>query len=225
MTGAVPSATVMASCFVINPCHLLWRTFPPTFVTDIPTHSLCTIVWKCHFKFKIPPPTLLQQPLRIVVVSHRPNPMRNEPSISRPNLCTGEPLQPSNPPKRRWLSRWTTPTWTGRSLPPRSYPVGLPRRGWSILTRVTRSWSAMRTATRRPRRGASRRRPTLPTITSSSSAPTHRPPSRTFSGQASPHDRTPRAHLHQSPICLRRGRRNRGHRNANRAGRRIGVAM
>jgi hypothetical protein len=36
--------------------------------------------------------------------------------------------------------------------------------------------------------------------------------------------RTPPAHLHQSPIC-RRGRRNRGHHNANRAGRRIGVAM
>ena len=37
-------------------------------------------------------------------------------------------------------------------------------------------------------------------------------------------NRTPPAHSHQSPIC-RRGRRNRGHHNANRAGRRIGVAM
>ena len=31
-------------------------------------------------------------------------------------------------------------------------------------------------------------------------------------------NRTPPAHSHQSPIC-RRGRRNRGHHNANRAGR------
>jgi hypothetical protein len=43
---------------------------------------------------------------------------------------------------------------------------------------------------------------------------TKRPPSHTFSGRARTHDHTPRAHLHQSPICLR-GRRNRGHRNAN----------
>ena len=54
--------------------------------------------------------------------------------------------------------------------------------------------------------------------------PTQRPPSLTFSGRARTHDCTPRAHLHQSPICLR-GRRNHSHHNANRAARRIGVTM
>jgi hypothetical protein len=44
---------------------------------------------------------------------HRPNPVCNKTSVLQPHQSTGEPLQPSNPPKRRQLSRWTTAlTWT-----------------------------------------------------------------------------------------------------------------
>ena len=60
-------------------------------------------------RFEIPPSTLSQQPLCSVVISHRPIPVRDEP-VSRPHLCTSESLQPLNPPKRRRLSKWTTPT-------------------------------------------------------------------------------------------------------------------
>ena len=126
----------------------------------------------------------------------------------------------------------TAPTQTGWSPPPRSDPAGPPRRGWSISPIVaTQSWSLMRMATRRPRRGASRRMPTLPTATATSSSsvpwtPTTTSPSRMVPCQspASPHDCTPRAHSHQSLIhCC--GRRNHGHHNANRVARRIGVTM
>jgi len=70
----------------------------------------------------------------------------------------------------------------------------------------------MRTAMRCPRRGVSRSRPTL-SLTSC-----------TFLGRASPHNYTPRAHSHQSPIHFHR-RRKHGHRNANRVARRIELAM
>ena len=67
-------------------------------VTDLQylrSHSLCTIVRKCHLsvmdsnlRYRLSP-TLLQQPLHSVVLSNCLNPLRKESSVSRPHLCTG----------------------------------------------------------------------------------------------------------------------------------------
>ena len=150
---------------------------------------------------------LLTQPLRCFVNTQYSSPEPRAGQALR-LTCTCEWQQPLNPPKRRHLLKCTTSTQTRGSLSPRSYPAGLSRRGWSIPTSASRSWSAMRTVTRRPRRGASRSSPMLPTMMSSSWALKHRP-SRTFLGRARTHDRTPRVR----------------HHNTNRARRRIGVAM
>ena len=53
------------------------------------------LVMDSNLRYRLSP-TLSQQPLHSVVISHCPNPVHNEPSVSRPHLCTGKPLQPSN---------------------------------------------------------------------------------------------------------------------------------
>ena len=63
-------------------------------VTDLQylsSHSLCTIVRKCHLSI-MDSNLRYRLLLQSVVISHCPNPVRNKPSFSRLHLCTGKPL-------------------------------------------------------------------------------------------------------------------------------------
>ena len=61
--------------------------------TDLPTQRVvnCTVIMVPQrypiLRYRLSP-TLSQQPLCCIVISHRPNPVREEPSVSRPHLCT-----------------------------------------------------------------------------------------------------------------------------------------
>ena len=122
--------------------------------------------------------------------------------------------------------------------------LGIPTRSsLDSVSRPTRTNASRKMTT--TRRISTRRSTRTPSILASSTAastqiprpmtttsPTSMPaPKRShqllltgWSGRASPHDRTPRLHSHQS-LIRRHGRRNCSHHNANRAARRIWVTM
>jgi hypothetical protein len=110
-TEREPVGVLSSTCSaakVLSP-HLGHGPFPPRYLNSVALHhadcfgtcttSLCTMYCtKCHrlnngpvmdsnLRYRLST-TLSQQPLRCIVISHRPNPVRDEPSVSRPHLWT-----------------------------------------------------------------------------------------------------------------------------------------
>ena len=76
--------------------------------TDLPTQRVvnCTVIMVPQrypiLRYRLSP-TLSQQPLCCIVISHRPNPVREEPSVSRPHLWTLDEATMSSNPKHDGL--------------------------------------------------------------------------------------------------------------------------